>query len=77
MLGDAGRMVAAGSTFAGTPALIDTRAVRFTGPMDRTAAPLFGAPIPAPGGDTVAGNDGLLATARLPCQGAELWSAEH
>jgi hypothetical protein len=64
-LGDAGRMVAAGSTFAGTPAPIDTRAVRSTGPTDHTVAPPFGAPIPMRDGGTGAGNGGLSAASRL------------
>ena len=65
MLGGAGRMVAAGGTFAGIPALIDTRAVRSTVPMDRTVAPLFGVPIPALAGEAVVGDGSLSAASRL------------
>jgi hypothetical protein len=76
-LGDADRMVAAGSMFAGEPAPIDTRAVRSMERMDRTVAPLTGVPMVMPAGDTGAGEDDVRSPppdclARL----AKLWSAE-
>lgn len=55
-LGGAVDMVAAGTKSAGESARIDIRAIRSTAPTDRMVAPLFGAAIPALGGDTGAGD---------------------